>query len=157
SNGKVIANSKVRVNVNGYSTYVTTDHDGVWSLTIKTNKTGVNNVTASFTGNANYAKYTANATFNVTKQDLIITTDVSFKQGNFTITGSFVDKNGNKLANSKVRVNINGKAVYVKTDSNGTYTYSEMITAKTIKYNVYYGGSANYNSFTTSKTTLTVA
>ena len=157
SNGKVIANSKVRVNVNGYSTYVITDHDGVWSLTIKTNKTGVNNVTASFTGNANYAKYTANATFNVTKQDLIITTDVSFKQGNFTITGSFVDKNGNKLANSKVRVNINGKAVYVKTDSNGTYTYSEMITAKTIKYNVYYGGSANYNSFTTSKTTLTVA
>ncbi|RAP44971.1 MAG: hypothetical protein BZ135_07035 [Methanosphaera sp. rholeuAM6] len=157
SNGKAIANSKVRVNVNGYSTYVTTDHDGAWSLTIKTNKTGVNNVTASFTGNANYAKYTANATFNVTKQDLIITTEVWYNQGNFTITGTFVDKNGNKLANSKIRVNINGKAVYVKTDSNGTYRYSEIITAKTIKYNVYYGGSANYNSYTSSKTTLTVA
>ena len=157
SNGKVIANSKVRVNVNGYSTYVTTDHDGVWSLTIKTNKTGVNNVTASFTGNANYAKYTANATFNVTKQDLIITTEVKYNKGNFTITGTFVDKNGNKLSNSKIRVNINGKAVYVKTDSNGTYTYSELVTAKTIKYNVYYGGSANYNSYTSSKTTLTVA
>ena len=157
SNGKAIANSKVRVNVNGYSTYVTTDHDGVWSLTIKTNKTGVNNVTASFTGNANYAKYTANATFNVTKQDLVITTEVKYNKGNFTITGTFVDKNGNKLSNSKIRVNINGKAVYVKTDSNGTYTYSELVTAKTIKYNVYYGGSANYNSYTSSKTTLTVA
>ena len=157
SNGKAIANSKVRVNVNGYSTYITTDHDGVWSLTLKTNKTGVNNVTASFTGNANYAKYTANATFNVTKQDLVITTEVKYNKGNFTITGTFVDKNGNKLANSKIRVNINGKAVYVKTDSNGTYTYSELVTAKTIKYNVYYGGSANYNSYTSSKTTLTVA
>ena len=156
SNGKVIANSKVRVNVNGYSTYVTTDHDGVWSLTIKTNKTGVNNVTASFTGNANYAKYTANATFNVTKQDLVITTEVKYNKGNFTITGTFVDKNGNKLSNSKIRVNINGKAVYVKTDSNGTYTYSELVTAKTIKYNVYYGGSANYNSYTSSKTTLNI-
>ena len=157
SNGKAIANSKVRVNVNGYSTYVTTDHYGVWSLTLKTNKTGVNNVTVSFSGNANYAKYTANATFNVTKQDLVITTEVKYNKGNFTITGTFVDKNGNKLSNSKIRVNINGKAVYVKTDSNGTYTYSELVTAKTIKYNVYYGGSANYNSYTSSKTTLTVA
>ena len=53
-------------------------------------------------------------------------------------------------------VNINDRAGYVKTDSTGTYTYSEMITVKTIKYNVYYGGSANYNSYTSSKTTLTV-
>ncbi len=157
SNGKAIANSKVRVNVNGYSTYVTTDYYGAWSLTLKTNRTGVNNVTASFSGNANYAKYTANTTFNVTKQDLVITTEVKYNKGNFTITGTFVDKNGNKLANSKIRVNINGKAVYVKTDSNGTYTYSEMITVKTVKFNVYYGGSANYNSYTSSKTTLTVA
>ena len=157
SNGKAIANSKVKVTVNGYSTYVTTDHDGGWTLTLRTNKTGVNNVTASFSGNANYAKYTANTTFNVTKQDLIITTEVKFSKGNFTITGTFVDKNGNKLANSKVRVNINSKAVYVKTDSNGTYTYSELITAKTVKYNVYYGGSGNYNSYTSSKTTITVA
>ena len=157
SNRKAIGNSKIKVTINGVSTYVKTDSNGVWILTVKANKTGTNNITAYFGGNQNYAKYTATSTFEVTKQDLKITGNIRYDNGNLTVTGTFVDKNAKALSNSKVRLNINGQAVYVKTDCNGTYTYSTIVTVKTITYYLYYGGNSNYNSYTGSKTTLTVA
>ncbi|RAP46013.1 MAG: hypothetical protein BZ135_04330, partial [Methanosphaera sp. rholeuAM6] len=99
-----------------------------------------------------------NTTFNIEKQDLIITTDeFTYTNGTLTIKGTFKNALGKAVKNSNVRISINGKTYYAKTDANGTFTYTQNIITNKITYTLGYGGSAAYNAYPGTKTTLTFA
>ncbi|RAP47408.1 MAG: hypothetical protein BZ135_02190, partial [Methanosphaera sp. rholeuAM6] len=156
--GKGIANSNVRLEVNGVVVYAKTNHNGVFTFTTIANKTGENTVVALYGGSQNYNSYNTSTTFTVEKQDLNITVDsATYADGEFTITGTFKDVTGKALANSKVRVNVNGKIGYAVTNHDGLFNYTAEVAASTITYAVGYGGNANYNAFSGTKTTITVA
>ncbi|MEE3418838.1 MAG: Ig-like domain repeat protein, partial [Methanosphaera sp.] len=75
---------------------------------------------------------------------------------NVTITGTFTDANGKAVTNSNVKITINGKKYYAKTDSTGKYTLSVATTKEGVNnVTIGYSGSAKYNAFETS-TTFTV-
>ena len=104
----------------------------------------------------NYNAYETNGTFNVVKQDVIVTfnpiEDVAYGS-NVTITGTFTDVNGKSIGNSNVKIIINGKKYYARTDSSGAFTF----TAKTIDMGINdvsigYSGNENYNSYETTTT-----
>ena len=156
--GKAIANSKVRIDINGKATYVKTDKNGVFVLTTTATKAGENILKASYGGSAYYNSYKTNITFNAEKQDIIITADeTSYNDGTFTIKGTFKNAVGQAVKNTNVRVSINGKTYYAKTDANGTFTFTQDITGNKVTYTLGYGGSATYNAYTGTKTTLTFA
>ena len=154
-NGKAIANSNVKVQINGQVYYAKTNSKGIWTLSAKVTKAGENTVTAAYGGSANYNSYSTDTTFTADKQDLDITVDdVSFTENNFTLSGVFKDKTGKVVKNTKVRVYVNGKNEYVMSDDSGKFTYSTAVTKNTVTYYVAYGGSASYNAFTGTKTTI---
>ncbi len=157
--GKAIANSNVKIIINGKKFYAKSDSTGTYVLITNATKVGKNNVTVGYSGNDKYNPYETNVTFNVGSQDVIITyspiNDVILGE-NVTITGRFTDTNGKAITNSNVKITIDGKKYYAKTDSTGTYIFS----TQTIKEGVNnviigYSGSAKYNPFETS-TTFTV-
>ncbi|RAP44973.1 MAG: hypothetical protein BZ135_07050 [Methanosphaera sp. rholeuAM6] len=156
--GKAIANSKVKLQLNGVYAYVKTDKNGVFTWTTAANRAGENTIVASYGGSSYYNSYKTNATFNVEKQDLMITADdVSYSDGALTIKGTFKNVLGKAVKNTNVRISLNGKTYYAKTDENGTFLFTQAIVANKITYVLGYGGSATYNAYTGTKTTLTVA
>ncbi len=158
SDGKAIANSKVKLQLNGAYAYVKTDKNGAFTWITTANKAGENTIIAYYGGSTYYNSYKTNTTFNVEKQDLIITADeVLYNDGTLTIKGTFKNAVGAVVKNTNVRININGKTYYAKTDENGTFTFTQVILANKITYTLGYGGSATYNAYTSTKTTLTVA
>ncbi|RAP43606.1 MAG: hypothetical protein BZ135_09205, partial [Methanosphaera sp. rholeuAM6] len=109
---------------------------------------------ASYGGSSNYNAYKTNTTFNVEKQDLIITADdVSYTDGKVTIKGTFKNAVGTVVKNTNVRISLNGKTYYAKSDANGIFTFTQDITTNKITYTLGYGGSATYNAYTGTKTT----
>ncbi len=156
--GKAIANSKVKLQLNGVYAYVKTDKNGVFTWTTAANRAGENTIVASYGGSSYYNSYKTNTTFNVEKQDLMITADdVSYSDGAVTIRGTFKNVLGKAVKNTNVRISLNGKIYYAKTDENGTFLFTQAIVANKITYVLGYGGSATYNAYTGTKTTLTVA
>ncbi|MEE1118160.1 MAG: Ig-like domain repeat protein, partial [Methanosphaera sp.] len=118
--GKAISNSNVRVFVNGKKFLAKTDNTGTYTLSVKVNAVGENNVTVAYAGNDNYNSYEDTTTFKADKQDVVVTGTVINipKVGeNVTITGTFTDKNGKAIINSNVKITINGKKYYARTDS----------------------------------------
>ena len=119
-------------------------------------KVGVNNLSVGYSGNAKYNSYEVNSTFTVGKQNVIVTynkiTDVK-KGNNVTITGKFTDNLGKAIANSNVKIIINGVKYYAKTDSTGKYTFTQQFN-KTGTYNVTlgYSGNTKYNPYETNTT-----
>jgi hypothetical protein len=157
ANGNALSNSKVRVDINGVTTYVKTDGNGVYAMEYNATKSGTNTVTASYGGSANYNSYTTSITFTATgKENVIVTVDpIGDVETNsiVTISGTFKRACGNVLANSNVRLNINGVTYYAKTNSKGVYSYAYNVTKSGVNTVVAgYGGSANYNPYSTNVT-----
>ncbi|WP_461436509.1 hypothetical protein, partial [Methanosphaera sp.] len=114
------------------------------------------NLSVGYGGNAKYNAYEVNSTFNVGKQNVIVTynkiSDVK-KGKNVTITGKFTDNLGKAISNSNVKVVINGVKNLVRTDSKGIYMFTQQMN--TIgNYNVIvgYGGNTKYNPYETNTT-----
>ena len=151
SDGKAISNSNVKITINDKKYYAKTDKTGAYTLSAKVTSVGENNVTVGYSGNTNYNAYETTATFNVEKQDVIVTVDpiADAKLGeNITITGTFTDANGKAIANSNVKITINGKKYYAKTDSTGTYTLTTTVTSAGINnITVGYSGNDKYNAY----------
>ena len=149
--GKAISNSNVRVFVNGKKFLAKTDKTGTYTLSVKVNAVGENNVTVAYAGNDNYNSYEDTTTFNADKQDVIVTVNAieDTKVGeNVTITGTFTDKNGKAIINSNVKITINGKKYYARTDSTGSYTFTTTVTSAGINnVTVGYSGNDKYNSY----------
>lgn len=150
-NGKAIINSNVRVFVNGKKYLSRTDSEGIYVLNAKVTNVGVNNVSVGYGGNDKYNSYEYNTTFNAVSQDVIVSVDsiADTKVGeNVTITGKFTDKNGKAISNSNVKILINGKKYFARTDSNGDYAFTTIVTNAGINnVTVAYGGSDKYNSY----------
>ena len=154
--GKAISNSNVRIFVNDKKYYARTDSTGAYTLSAKVTQVGENTVRVGYGGNDKYNEYETSITFNADKQDVIVTVDSisEAKVGdNVTITGKFTDANGKAITNSNVRIFVNGKKYYARTDSTGTYTISVAVTAVGINnVSVGYGGSDKYNAYESNTT-----
>lgn len=149
--GNAISNSNVRVFVNGKKFLAKTDKTGIYTLSVKVNALGENNVTVGYAGNDNYNSYEDTTTFKADKQDVIVTVDAieDTKVGeNVTITGTFTDKNGKAIINSNVKILINGKKYYARTDSTGSYTFTTTVTSAGMNnVTLGYSGNDKYNSY----------
>ncbi len=154
--GKAISNSNVRLFVNGVKYFARTDKTGAYNLSVLVTKVGVNNLTYGYAGSAKYNEYNKNTTFNVGKQDVIVTVDEISKVNagnNVTIKGTFTDNLGKALSNSNVRLYVNGVKYYAKTDKTGTYTLSVLVTNVGVNnLTVGYGGNTKYNEYNVNTT-----
>ena len=159
SDGKAISNSNVKITINGKKYYAKTDKTGKYTLSVKVSAAGINNVTVGYSGNTNYNAYEDTTTFNAIANNVEVTyepiSDVTLGD-NVTITGTFKDANGKAITNSNVKITINGKKYYAKTDSTGKYTLSVATTKEGVNnVTIGYSGSEKYNAYETN-TTFTV-
>ena len=155
-NGKAITNSNVKILINGKKYLARTDSTGVYTFTTRVTAAGINNITVGYSGNDKYNAYEDATTFNADAQDVIVTVnpieEVTVGE-NVTITGTFTDKYGKAVTNSNVRIILNGKKYYAKTDSTGVYTFTTTVTTEGINnITAGYGGSAKYNACETNTT-----
>ena len=157
--GVALKNSQVIVYINGASHTVKTDNNGVYTIITKATATGINNVTATYKGNAKYNAYTSEiTTFNVAKKTVKLSMDkVNVKDNTVTVSGKFTDRDGKVLTNSKVTVILNGKKYSAKTDNEGLYTFNTTTTDNIIELTVVYAGNARYEAYTSDSLTLTRA
>ncbi len=133
-NGVAIADVKVNMGISGKVYQIKTDSEGIATLPINLNP-GTYNVNASLSNSVYEAELiTANVTVNkavpvLSADDLVM----SYKDGsNFSVT--LTDADGNAIANSVVKMTINGKTYNSKTDENGVATLP--INLKIGKYEV---------------------
>jgi len=155
-NGTALANTNVKIVVNGVSNTVKTNSKGVASLAVNL-KPGTYKVTATNPS----TKYQLTTTFKIlTTIKASDVTKVYTDAKKFTAT--FLKSNGKALANKNVKFKINGKTYTVKTNSNGVASLSmtnlKKGTYKIISYNT--DGLTKTNtvkvvSSTTSKLTST--
>ena len=154
--GKTISNSNVRVIVNGVKYLAKTDKNGKYNLSVLVTKVGVNNLSVGYSGNAKYNPYEVNSTFNVGKQNVIVTYDPvkEVPAGtNVTITGKFTDNLGKAIVNSNVKIFVNGVKYYAKTDSTGKYSLSVLVTKVGVNnLSVGYSGNTKYNAYEVNST-----
>ena len=155
-NGKALYNINAIITINGKVYKAKTDKTGAFTFTLAASTVGLNNVTLSYGGNANYNGYETSTTFNVGKQDIVISydaiADTQYKD-NVIITGKVTDVNGKALYNINALITINGKLYKAKTDSTGAFTLTVAATnIGTNNVTIGYGGNANYNSYETSTT-----
>ena len=154
ANGRAIQNTNVHIKINNKSYKAVTDRNGNYTLLATASVTGTNTLTIGYNGNTYYNNYETNTTFNVEKQDIIITygsiQDVKYKE-NLTITGKITDINSNGLYNINSLITINNKLYKSKTDKTGTFTL--ITTANNIGNNnviISYDGNNFYNAYETS-------
>ena len=159
TDGTALPNSNIQLTINGKTSTVKTDADGIFTTTYKATQVGENNITASYKGSTKYNGCNVSSTFTVNKKDTQLTINkISTAKYNdkITITGKFTNADGTALTNSNVKVNINGVETTVKTDASGLFSIN--YTAKQVgKVNVTvsYKGNAKYNGCNAT-TTFTV-
>ncbi len=154
--GKGLNNINVVININGKTLKAKTDKTGAFTLTTTATQTGENTVTLSYKGNDNYNGNETTVTFNVEKQDIVITydaiEDAKYKD-TVTITGKVTDVTGKALYNINVIININGKTYKAKTDKTGAFTLTATTTAAgENKVTLSYAGNDNYNGYEANTT-----
>jgi len=149
------ANTGVKILINGKSATAKTDKKGNYAFTTKIGKLGINNVTVSHAGGANYNPTSASTTYTVVKQNLKITLDKigTVTYGSVTITGLFTDSNNNPRANTGLKITINGKTATAKTDAQGKFTLTTKVgVIGTNNVTAYHNGGSNYNPTSTNIT-----
>ncbi len=116
--GNPLANTIVTFNIIGKSYTVTTDEDGIATLTINLNP-GVYTVSVLFAGNDTHRSAEINSTVKVLST--VEGNDIVKYYKNATqYSATFLDSQGNPLANQNVTFNIIGKIYSIETDDNGT-------------------------------------
>ncbi len=108
----------------GGTNYTVNIVDGVGEKTITTNlKSGIYNITASYSGNDDYTNCTAENTFNIVVNPKVVMTQASvLYTGKYSVT--VYDKYGKPAGGVDVAFYINGKKVTtIKTDSKGVATF----------------------------------
>ena len=152
-NGKAVMNTQVTIKINDKTYRAKTDKNGLYVLKTRATIMGANKVVASYAGNAKYNKASAKTSFNVAKQDLLITFDeVKYANGKVTVKGTFIDRNKRPLMNSLTRVTLNGKQGTAKTNNKGTFTYTTKANKGAYKLTLAYPGNARYNAYSKTST-----
>jgi len=156
ANGKIRANTGVKLLINTGRATVKTDSKGVFTYITTLGKVGKNNVTVSHLGGANFNPTSTSTTYIILKKDLkiVINNIKQVKYGDkVTITGKFTDAKGVIRANASVKVFINGKSASARTDSKGVFTFTSKVGVVGINnVTVGHAGGTNYNPVYVNKT-----
>ena len=148
--GMALSGQKITLTIGETSVNVTTKN-GEFEYTTSFKAIGEQTVTASYAGNDNYNPSEDTISFNVDKQDVIVSVDpiadASYGDS-VTITGKFTDATGKAISNSNVRVVVNGKKYIARTDKTGAYSVDAKVSQvgeNTVT--VGYAGNTNYNAY----------
>ena len=151
---EVLHNKTLTVNFNGQTRKITTDNNGNFKYTNKTNQLGTNTITVTFDGDTYFSKSTNKTTFTVIHKPTIIeftATDVTYDD--YTqIEGYLKDCEYNNLIKTRVILTINGETYYTRTNEYGEFNYN-YITKKAGKNNITarFNGTEYYNPVTKTK------
>ena len=153
TDNKAIANQNITLNVAGKTFNLKTNSNGVATQTYTPTKVEKQTISATYKGDSQYINSTATTTITVqkinTKIDLKVSNNTPINNTPITVTVTLTDADGNKLANQQVILNINGKTVTAKTNTNGIVTQTYTPTKiETQNITATYTGDSRYNNST---------
>lgn len=147
---EVLKNRKVNLTINGETTVVKTDDEGILYYTCISKSAGNNTLEITY----NDLKWTRNFTTDKRNTTLTVSApETALINKTVCISGNLNDQTNTKLKNANVYIKIAGKQYHVITDSSGAYSL-DYTPAKKGTYNitVTYKGNSNYNPTTFVKT-----
>ena len=158
ANGNALANKAVKVTVNGKTSTVTTDKNGVAKVTVNYAKAGTYYYSLSFLGDNDYKASLKPVKVTVNKQ----ATKATFAKKTFKVKAtkkiSFTlkDSKGKAIAKKKITFKVNGKTYTAKTNSKGVATVKIVIKKKG-KYTATakFAGDTTYKAIS-KKATITI-
>lgn len=153
NSGKLLINTKLKLNINGKNVIVKTDKNALFKYTFKPNINTLNKIKVTFLANTNYPYSGAKITkiFNKTTK---LTLKKVVNKSKITFTGTFYSVSGKKLINSKLKIKVNGSVKTIKTNSKGIYSYTMNNPGKKLKVQVYYNEKSKYHYAPTSITKI---
>ena len=147
--GKTLPNSKLIMDINGIKRNIQTDNNGRFAFNIKAYNVGVNNVTVSNVADSTYLASKTTSTFNVIAQDTEIYLDeVPNTQYSdiISIRGKYLDKNGVRLKQTNILIDINNNRYCSKTDGSGVFVLNyKTRSVGTNNVSISYPGNLRYN------------
>ena len=153
--GKAISGASVTVDINGVSTTVKSNSKGQIKAYVPELDGGdTYTATISYKGNAKYNAASASAAIDLTKTNMVITAKYNSdnKQIVATVTNAAT---GKAVANTNVKVSINGVTTTAKTNGKGITTISTSTLAPgTYVGIISYAGNAKYNAASTTATAI---
>ena len=158
ASGNALANKAVKVTVNGKTSTVTTDKNGVAKVTVNYAKAGTYYYTFNYLGDNDYKASLKPVKVTVNKQ----ATKATFAKKTFKVKAtkkiSFTlkDSKGKAIAKKKITFKVNGKTYTAKTNSKGVATVKIVIKKKG-KYTATakFAGDTTYKAIS-KKATITI-
>ena len=142
SNGNGVSNQSVNIIIGNASYNKTTNSNGIVNINITQNP-GSYQTTINYNGNDNYTSSNTSATINILKT--IQSSDLKIYYKSATkYSATFLNSQGNVLANTYVQLTLNGKSYTVKTNAKGVASLLINLkpgTYSVIAYNPYTGYS----------------
>ena len=132
ANGKILANKAVKVTVNGKTSTVTTDKNGVAKVNVNYAKAGTYYYTLSFLGDNDYKASMKAVKVTVNKQ----ATKATFAKKTFKVkatkklTFTLKDAKGKAIKGKKITFTVNKKTYTAKTNAKGIATVKVKLTKK---------------------------
>ncbi|MBQ6220783.1 MAG: Ig-like domain repeat protein, partial [Methanosphaera sp.] len=153
TDNKAIANQNITIKVSDKTFNIKTNNNGIATQTYTPTKVEKQTITATYKGDSQHNNSTATTNITVkkinTKIDLKVSNNTPINNTPITITITLTDANNNKLANQQVTLNINGKTVTAKTNTNGIITQNYTPTkVETQNITATYTGDSRYNNST---------
>lgn len=102
--------------------------DGVFKLTAKINESGTYSIVAHYTGSLLYDESWSDPEVKVYSLPEIVANIPDVVPENFTLTGKIVD-DGSGVGNKSVIVEVDGKRIYARTDSDGKFSVKLLLPA----------------------------
>ena len=132
ANGKILANKAIKVTVNGKTSTVTTDKNGVAKVNVNYAKAGTYYYTLSFLGDNDYKASMKAVKVTVNKQ----ATKATFAKKTFKVkatkklTFTLKDAKGKAIKGKKITFTVNKKTYTAKTNAKGIATVKVKLTKK---------------------------
>ncbi|MCL2687928.1 MAG: hypothetical protein FWE58_05275, partial [Methanobrevibacter sp.] len=105
-----LANAEIIVTVNDKSYQITTNNNGVWSLSYTPTISGKNNVSVTYAGNNAYFSSSNSNSFDIEKGKVNIDTNITENSdGSVTVKARVTDENKIPMFNHPVEITVDGK------------------------------------------------